>query len=262
MKRTFTLIELLVVIAIIAILAAMLLPALSKAREKARSISCVNNLKTIGTSQALYSDENDDWFCAANYAQSTAFTDGNDGRYFSPMTVLAGVDWYGQKSAFYSGYGCVTEGIDKHKGTFYCPSSNDDSRYSYCFNMVLVGWRAIGGVRKSHTLSNVVSASDVIYAADNSLPRASWYLTSYGECLFRHGGMDAGRSSSGTGFYGLTDINGDVPTGRANSCYIDGHVEPRDWHYFFQLPNPSHSADRHNRVSLYGYNWDDGYTWP
>jgi len=71
-RKAFTLIELLVVIAIIAILAAMLLPALSRAKETARKISCVNKLRQLGLSMQMYADDSHGFYPPRVYSNTWA----------------------------------------------------------------------------------------------------------------------------------------------------------------------------------------------
>jgi prepilin-type N-terminal cleavage/methylation domain-containing protein/prepilin-type processing-associated H-X9-DG protein len=87
MKKLFTLIELLVVIAIIAILSSMLLPALAKARLKAQSIACINNLKTSIMMISIYIDEQDDYL-PGNYGGPNQQVNQTWGQHLDKLNLL------------------------------------------------------------------------------------------------------------------------------------------------------------------------------
>ena len=252
MRKSFTLIELLVVIAIIAILAAMLLPALSKAREKARAISCTSNLKQLQLGNILYANDSDDYLpptCYSRYtpregtvrpwaASAWSIKDGSTYSWFSMNPTIPGTPMSMNEWTNKDPMSDVLAGTEDksawHKG-LHCPSCATNERlagnigYQASFSM---SWTQLGEQWYGHFSTATSANKDAVWNA-----AADWHRVSSIKMASIHPNlMDGVRWVNGYSGASTTNITGPKAIynegelyfrhSRAmNISFTDGHVE-------------------------------------
>jgi len=135
--RGFTLIELLVVIAIIAILAAMLLPALAAAKERAKRISCVNNLRQTALSIAIFANDNSDIMPPLKWRDGNPQYPYEMFRYTPPNVTPPTFDTDGGP---YNLGSLWNEKVVSDGKIFYCPSNNKGNNLAYDWYAAKMSW--------------------------------------------------------------------------------------------------------------------------
>ena len=213
MKKRFTLIELLVVIAIIAILAAMLLPALSKAREKARAIACVNNSKTLNNAIVFYLDDNHDILPYGSYWKGSTqlkFTNNN-----APIALFNNEEWF---SAIYLYVNNVK--------VFRCPSKTKDLGYGMSYDYQSGGMPYETGVAFCDQRAPIhahKTPSQTFYFACNTENDLKTSNSIYDKYVYSPNGQAAKWIPASKIYGGLATCH----NGGTNLGMLDGHVESR-----------------------------------
>jgi prepilin-type N-terminal cleavage/methylation domain-containing protein/prepilin-type processing-associated H-X9-DG protein len=234
-ETAFTLIELLVVIAIIAILAAMLLPALSKAKEKGNRASCLNNQRQIGMALRLYANDNQD------------FLPRNSG------TAAAGNSLWDVPIPMADSMAASTPGAQNaYRRIYYCPSAftqvtDPDFWWNYTSGFRVVGYQFI--ISRDGTISPTTGTGTTIVPPRGYLTKINRTYTNLYNLATTEAVTDIVPSEGPgnltdkfrnvvsvnpavlpNGIYG-SHMNKSMPAG-GNCLYLDGHAE---WKRFQQM---------------------------
>ncbi len=216
--QAFTLIELLVVIAIIAILAGMLLPALSRAKSQAHSALCKSNQKEMGIGTYLYADENLDQLPFAWWYNSSN-DDANKNNF---QTLLIN---YVKNGAFVAG--SATTNSDFAKNIFRCPVRIQENHWAQFKNYNGTGnpWKISYAMNQFTLLSFAPAVTSPKTAKLGAVPNpSSTFLISDVSFYLNHPAIiSLGMPANGQSDVGFKHGR-KHPAGKANIVYMDGHV--------------------------------------